>query len=511
MTDATATVSIHVRFPAGRYHATAWGHHVNEGELDWPPSPWRVLRALVATWHNRARGEIPRERLASLVRKLSGPPAYHLPRCFVPGHTRHYMRDHQGKAGLVLDGFVAVPHRGGEDDAETLVIQWAGVMLGDSDREALRLLLERLTYLGRAESWCDAALGPAMACNVRPGEPQPSGTVRPLELLALEPEAGLEELEQDTAGVRRAGATRPQGTRWLRYWVPDSQPAMASRAAPKLERPTLALFHLTSPSRKRLPALTDAFDLAGTLRDALLARSEGWHSDQLTGKDERGRPLQSGHRHAHYFPVDRSGQGLLDSCWIYAPTGLEPAACAAIGRLRALEVRRTAREGAVERSRDPEQLAQVVLLGIGAPRRFPGEGQRVEPLLGPSKAWCSLTPFFPSRFLPGALTAEVLTTEIRRELGRRPEERLAVLAPSAMVSLRAEPAPYRAGGHEGRRPPRWSEYRRWRTARSGRTYQPPCPSGAWLRIEFAEPVEGPLALGFGAHFGLGLFVCEDES
>ncbi len=25
-------------------------------------------------------------------------------------------------------------------------------------------------------------------------------------------------------------------------------------------------------------------------------------------------------------------------------------------------------------------------------------------------------------------------------------------------------------------------------------------------IEFAEPVQGPLALGFGCHFGLGLFI-----
>ena len=41
------------RFPLGRYHANPWDRAVNEGASEWPPSPWRILRALVATWHTR--------------------------------------------------------------------------------------------------------------------------------------------------------------------------------------------------------------------------------------------------------------------------------------------------------------------------------------------------------------------------------------------------------------------------------------------------------------------------
>ena len=40
--------TLQLRFPGGRYHATPWGHHVNEGLIEWPPSPWRLLRALIA-------------------------------------------------------------------------------------------------------------------------------------------------------------------------------------------------------------------------------------------------------------------------------------------------------------------------------------------------------------------------------------------------------------------------------------------------------------------------------
>jgi len=51
-------IAISFKFPAGRYHATPWGRHVNEGAVEWPPSPWRILRAL------EARDEATAERLA---------------------------------------------------------------------------------------------------------------------------------------------------------------------------------------------------------------------------------------------------------------------------------------------------------------------------------------------------------------------------------------------------------------------------------------------------------------
>lgn len=39
----------------------------------------------------------------------------------------------------------------------------------------------------------------------------------------------------------------------------------------------------------------------------------------------------------------------------------------------------------------------------------------------------------------------------------------------------------------------------------GREAQPDV-AGALLRIELPEAIEGPLAIGYGSHFGLGLFV-----
>ena len=64
-------LAIELTFPGGRYHATPWDAHVNEGVTEWPPSPWRVLRALVATRHLKAREEVSQETLAALIEALS--------------------------------------------------------------------------------------------------------------------------------------------------------------------------------------------------------------------------------------------------------------------------------------------------------------------------------------------------------------------------------------------------------------------------------------------------------
>ena len=54
-------------------------------------------------------------------------------------------------------------------------------------------------------------------------------------------------------------------------------------------------------------------------------------------------------------------------------------------------------------------------------------------------------------------------------------------------------------GHETR----WLAFRRERNNGDGRRAG---GMGYGFRIEFPEPVKGPIALGYGAHFGLGLFV-----
>ena len=54
---------IELTFPSGRYHATAWGHHVNEGVPEWPPSPYRLVRALYDVWKRKRPDWAPAARV----------------------------------------------------------------------------------------------------------------------------------------------------------------------------------------------------------------------------------------------------------------------------------------------------------------------------------------------------------------------------------------------------------------------------------------------------------------
>src|SRR6266508_6988675 len=74
-TGEVMSVVLAVRFPLGRYHATAWDRSVNEGAVEWPPSPWRLLRALVATWYTRWP-QLPAPALDELLDLLGRLPQY---------------------------------------------------------------------------------------------------------------------------------------------------------------------------------------------------------------------------------------------------------------------------------------------------------------------------------------------------------------------------------------------------------------------------------------------------
>src|SRR5262245_11622478 len=110
-----------LRFPWGRYHATPWGRHVNEGAVELPPSPWRLLRALDAVCLTRVP-ELDETTVHGLLAELARPPMFHLPRHGI-SHTRHYFPDITHRSGSpsvdrTLDAFAVFVR-----DAE-LGVQW---------------------------------------------------------------------------------------------------------------------------------------------------------------------------------------------------------------------------------------------------------------------------------------------------------------------------------------------------------------------------------------------------
>src|SRR5690606_16018485 len=109
--------------------------------------------------------------------------------------------------------------------------------------------------------------------------------------------------------------------------------------------------------------------------------------------------------------------------------------------------------------------------------------------LGPSRTWVSETPFVPPRF------AKVRGGTMRD----RPEDQLRWLIAEVLdrEAEAIETYSSKADAAFG-----WNRFTRVRKKDRGRSGGRP---GFGFRITFTEPVAGPIALGYGAHFGLGLF------
>ena len=144
-------LALSFRFPAHRYHATPWGRNVNEGDVAWPPEPWRLLRALVAAYRRKGdRSRWSEDALGRLIDALAeAPPVYRLPQGAIHTHTRHYMPQARGATTLVFDGFVRLP------DGAAVTAVWSGVTLEAGLFALAADLAAAIGYLGRAESWAD--------------------------------------------------------------------------------------------------------------------------------------------------------------------------------------------------------------------------------------------------------------------------------------------------------------------------------------------------------------------
>ena len=520
-------LAVGLRFPAGRFHATPWGRHVNEGAPEWPPSPWRLLRALLAVWKMRS-AQLSEEQVRPVLEALASPPSFALPRATL-GHTRHYMRWY--KKGprdqtLVFDAFVCV-----ERDSEVLV-SWPDASLDPQQRALLARLLERLGYLGRAESWCEARLIEdgrwEERLNSRPlddGE-APTRDEELVRVLCPDPQTAFSDEHARPAGKKRPiydpawnlaiettqlhaeKWSDPPGSRWLTYVRPSDcfQPAHpAKRRRPARPKMQVARYALDSTV---LPLATATLPVAEKVRAALMACMPGGGDQRrpsrvFSGKDAEGLPLV-GHGHAYFLPADEDGDGRLDHLTVFAHDGFGDDEMRAIDHLRVL------------RPRGNEPEIRLLLLGIAQEHQF-----QVPPL-GPAKTWVSVTPFIATRHPkksgvrrdpPELLhdSKKFVEATLQEELERLNQRRgvpIPVVEPLLDEAgvFRICPSRWKEGATGPQR--RAIEFKRFRSRKS------PDDGGrrrsGFFRLLFPELVRGPISLGHSSHFGMGLFLPANE-
>ncbi len=558
-------VLIELTFPGGRYHATPWGRHVNEGAIEWPPSPWRLLRALIAVYW-RKRRDMDLGIVRTLVESLaSEPPQYVLPDA-VAAHTRHYMPLFKEKTTKVFDAFLHIEDRG------VLQVCWPHTKLDDAKRQALDCLLTGVGYLGRAESWVEARLLPHDAplpqfnawFSDDPAAEPPDGfecervlcpmtrddyrawretahaeekTRKELERLeakrkaaekkakdpakeklsqadidkivqaldALFPETLFDALHADTGTLQAQGWSAAAGSRRVAYFrLPIERPRTVFRTAHRVERkPTVVRFALApdTVSADTRPRVEDTLYLGEQVRRALMSRSRKIAEEcgdsrpqcapAFSGKDTEGNPLDDDHAHAFYLPCDDDHDGRIDHILLFTREGFTRDDMRAMSGLKALW-QYGARPGLL-----------VVHLGEGKPEDFGGvklrDGQ--SPYLAESRVWRSATPFVPTRHPKRNKRGEP-KLDAEGNWIDSPEMQICV-----ELERRGLPKPVLIEVHAPGGPTAWRHFATRRKNGGGARSQ---SGGIGFHIEFAEPVRGPIALGYGCHFGLGLFTPEPD-
>jgi CRISPR-associated protein Csb2 len=556
-----------MRFLSGRYHATPWGKHANEGDVEWPPSLWRITRALLATWFHKAQDEVEEATCRSLLAKLSsGLPTYYLSRQFVQSETRHYMPLYEfGKPGInkttkVLDSFLHFASDG-EGHAD-LMMEWTACELSSLEREALALLLERLGYLGRAESWVEARLvevfgegddsflaGYEVVCptgQIQEGEsgealrllaprrPEEYGAWREervvwekerrllekqrtskaknppkkltkKELLPVEaalPESWFEALQAETS-LKRLGWSVPPGSVWVDYVVKPSREPLHLRSrlsSAEDPKPEVAVLALSGGA---LPRLTDAMALTNQLHRAFVCIDPS--CQVLRGCDESGDKLK-GHEHAYLLPWANE-QGRVDHVVVYAKGGLDKQARNAIHRLQRLLMPASLEQKQKDRFSkwaSNDNAFRVTLLGFEHVSVLREESRKEGwmKMFATSQEWCSMTPFCPTRHAKLTKRGEPKMRD-GWHIDSPPDELRRLLAMNFDASLVDEPPLRNVETLVGGRITRWFDFHTHRReGRGGRR----AGNQVWgfERVTFTEPVAGPLVAGYGAHFGLGM-------
>lgn len=478
-------------FPQGRFHATRWRENPFADTFgEWPPSPWRLIRALAARWfqYSRETGDRDEGAVERVLRALAAErPQYYLPPSAMKGTTlkqyqpisEHSWSDPSAGSGAVKrakttlfpDAYFVVHPK------QPVIWQWRSIDLNDRERDLLAQLLARITYFGRAESLS------CLRLSNRSEEPNclavPKGGNAPVLCFAEGTGINFAALLGDSDKGLLESAPVPPGTEWVFYRRPEPEPLRMRTERPKFQPVPYVQFALGGHVLPKAPLwikVTERF------RGRVLREFAGDPSVRriLSGKDA-GQPLRGAHEHAFYL--------------LWPDEDLESPARLIIWR-RSERFREDEVEAMMLAARKPIPwtnqregwTAQLVPL----PREMPLPKQ----FHAKARVWESATPFVRphnrhfrrsnGKSRPEEEPEKVCASLIEKIWGARPSQVETVRADTPWVKLH-ETAAMRKDRGGGRN----------RTAYVG--------PGHYLRVTFSEEFQGPLIVGDSAHFGLGVF------
>lgn len=538
------------QFFAGRYHSTPWGRHVNEGVPEWPPSPWRILRAIIATW--KLKVDADEKDVRNLLLSLLEPPVFRLPPATV-GHTRHYMpwdkgdkKNWHASKTLIFDTFVAVPRE------SPVIAVWENVSLDDRSLKLIEQISENLSYFGRVESWCKAEVIEEGKLSSVLKELDNYSVSKPLteegilnsseEIVSvlcadegIDPKISLDELDRKgnskhpllirTSILRtQIKNLNPPMSRWVQYSRSADcfEPSKISHAADREEKKVNVVRFLLDSNA--LPPVTESLKIADIARSTAISTYGGKSHKKtsvLSGKDDDGNLLLS-NMHTFYLPSDEDRDGKLDHLTLYAPGGYDEAHQRALARMKKLY------------GYNLKNDVNLLLLGMFDLDQWPGTRNIIP--LSSSRRWKSFTPYILTRHPKITRTGQWKIQGIPENVEIKVPENCAPYATKGHLMLEygvlpdlsgmqidgpvsqlllsidrmglpqpfsIEPIPaYEVNGAMRQ----WLTFKRYRRGKQS----PPSGNPYGFRLSFPEEVKGPVALGHGCHYGLGIFTPDTD-
>lgn len=456
-------VTISIELLRELYCGNPWDVAHIEGATDWPPSPWRLLRALQAGAFLAHLDEAEFGLLDTVSVALARvKPIYYLPQSAY-FQSRTVRLDQNGKTTLYDNGKTVVSAELRFDSSDrTLWVQWS-VDLTDDQQDVLDRVLRYCRYLGRREAdalWLrqpDETMPPANTF------PNPKG-----DRLCMAPGENFlpEHLRIQPADNARAKRANVMGASWSMYRIESKDKTFASPSiAVAAQRCRIHFRGHYKPHAKTLPWWTDKLHkslaklgtpaFTGTeLSHDHVFLVPGLLKDQIHWIDVVG-----------VVPFTKTEVDyLLTISALYGDGGLMPVLPELL-----LEEQPA---GLVWETQTPFYLTRYPVTRRGRPRLIHGTRYQKD---GPEHQALKYLLFLPQfQQLEDTSFAEYqgeLCLFVQGE-------------PFAVCSAYA-----------------WQGAYKWPIEREkGKLVS---KQGFWLRLRFQQPVSGPLALGYACHFGLG--------
>lgn len=217
-----------------------------------------------------------------------------------------------------------------------------------------------------------------------------------------------------------------------------------------------------------LPRIEDSVRIGELLCLAVMVRAKGFFGgDAIPALLSSHRlPNRNRNRHTFCLPWNSNGNGRIDRLLLHVPDGIASAERKVMKTLRRIWSRNGGEWG-------------LVLESIG-------DTEVGGTLMGAARKWQSLTPYLHPWHTKKNFGIE---DQIRKECRERgiPES----IGSERLMTIKV--------GNQVRRSIHFHRFR------NKHGLLQPDRQGNFWRLTFANPIMGPLALGFGCHFGLGLF------